>query len=107
MMELMKIPDLMSTQYVSPYRDKLFKQIKVLQKGKNYDFRGQRVRSTVLDVAPSRRELTSSPCDNAMPISVIPYLSSNLTPLKDSHASAIGLGIAADPETISLRQGLR
>lgn len=40
--------------------------------------------------------------DRAMPISVIPYLSSRVWPVTFLQASSTGRGRAADPETINL-----
>ena len=50
---------------------------------------------------------TLSPCNglvSAIPISVMPYLSSNLCPVILSHSSKIGWGKAAEPETINLEK---
>lgn len=50
---------------------------------------------------PGRRAAVRG-LDRAMPISVIPYLSSRVWPVMFFHFSSTGRGRAADPETINL-----
>lgn len=51
---------------------------------------------------PGRRAAGVRGLDRAMPISVIPYLSSRVWPVMFFHFSSTGRGRAADPETINL-----
>lgn len=55
------------------------------------------------DYLPGTRS-PSKGFDKTIPVSVMPYLSSNLCPVISCHRLNIGVGRGADPHTISLKQ---